>query len=231
MSSTTYLGGGGTSQQEAALWRAMLAQRPRILYWPFALNGSMLRGAEDWLRASLHCYQPDLDVHTWTRLDGHQQADMAAFDLLFIGGGNTFDLLAHIRAQEALDWVRAFMAGGGALYGGSAGAILAGASIAIAAWHDQNTTQLTQAADLSGLSLLGRHAVLPHYTPDMHDKAQDWSARHSTDLLGIPETSGLIVVADQATVAGYAPVWRLTAETAVAMQPGDTFATGSTAVP
>lgn len=227
MSSTAYLGGGGTSEQEAAIWRRMLAQRPRILYWPFALDGEMLRGAEGWLRASLQAFQPGLDVETWTQLDGHQCADLADFDLLFIGGGNTFDLLAHLRAHGALDWVRTFMDGGGALYGGSAGAVLAGASIAIAAEHDENNTHLSETADLAGLALLGRHAVLPHYKFDMRLRAQNWCVRHASELLGVPETAGLVVVGDQVTVAGTDPVWRLTGETAAVFQPGDTITTGT----
>jgi len=35
---TIYLGGGGSAADEAALWRAMLAGRSRIIYWPFALG-------------------------------------------------------------------------------------------------------------------------------------------------------------------------------------------------
>ncbi|TNM61931.1 hypothetical protein FHN55_16590 [Streptomyces sp. NP160] len=207
---TVYLGGGGTSQQEAALWGPMLAGRPRVLYWPFALDDGMLPGAESWLRGSLEKFQSGLDVVTWTSLEGHHRAEMTGFHLLFIGGGNTYDLLTHLRAHSALDWVRAHLDGGGALYGGSAGAILAGASIDIAAWHDENGTDLITSADLAGLGLLPGRVLLPHCTAADAPRAEEWAARHGLEVLGVPECSGLVVDGDDIVVSGPDPVWLFT---------------------
>lgn len=220
---TVYLGGGGSAQQEAAVWRPMLARRPRVLYWPFALGDEMLRGAEDWLRGSLEEFQSDLDVVTWTTLDGHDQAELAGYGLLLIGGGNTYDLLAHLRAHGALDWVRAHLDGGGDLYGGSAGAILAGASVDIAAWADENTTGLTAPDELAGLGLLPGSALLPHSTEDDVPRAQEWAAQHGLEVLGVPEASGLVVEGDDVVVAGPEPVWRCTPRSSEALSAGARF--------
>jgi len=211
---TVYLGGGGSAQQEAALWRPMLARRPRVLYWPFALGGDMLPGAEGWLRGSVEEFQSDLDVVTWTTLDGHDPAELAGSDLLVIGGGNTYDLLAHLCAHGALEWVRTHLAGGGDLYGGSAGAILAGASIDVAAWHDENATDLATPDELAGLGLLPGSVLLPHFTEDDAPRAQQWAAQHRLEVLGVPEASGLVIEGDDVVVAGPEPVWRCTAGTA-----------------
>jgi len=215
-----YLGGGGSAQQEAALWSPMLARRPRVLYWPFALGDDLLPGAEGWLRGSLEGFQSGLDVVTWSTLDGHDQAELGGFDLLFIGGGNTYDLLAHLRSHGALDWVATHLARGGDLYGGSAGAILAGASTAIAAWHDENTTALTAPDELAGLGLLPGRVLLPHFAEGDVPRAQQWSERHGLEVLGVPEASGLVLEGDEVVVAGPGPVWRCNARTATPFTAG-----------
>ncbi len=220
---TVYLGGGGSAQQEAALWDRMLARRPRILYWPFALGADVLPGAERWLLGSLEQFQTGLDVVTWTTLDGHHLAELAGVDLLSIGGGNTYDLLAHLRAHGALDGARAHLDSGGDLYGGSAGAILAGASIDIAAWHDENSTDLATPYDLAGLGLLPGRVLLPHCTAADLPRAEEWSAQHGLEVLGVPESSGLVVEGDDVEVAGPEPVWTSTARGTAVLAAGAAF--------
>ncbi|TXR57296.1 Type 1 glutamine amidotransferase-like domain-containing protein [Quadrisphaera setariae] len=223
---TVFLGGGGTAQQEAALWAPMLARRPRVLYWPFALGDDMLSGAETWLRGSLAEFQHGLDVTTWLTLDGRGPADLEGFDLVFIGGGNTYDLLAHLRTHGALGWVRTHLAGGGDLYGGSAGAILAGATVGVAAWHDENATDLTTPGELAGLGLLPGRALLPHFAADDAPRAQEWAERLGLEVLGVPEASGLVVEGDDVVVAGPEPVWRCTPDGATALPPGSSIPRG-----
>lgn len=218
-----HLGGGGTAQQEAALWRPMLASRPRVLYWPFALSGAMLAGAEEWLRGSLDEHQPGLELETWTSLAGRSGEQMRGFDLLFVGGGNTFDLLAHLRDHGALAWVRTFLDDGGDLYGGSAGAIVAGATVEVAAWHDENATGLSTRQELAGLGLVGPHALLPHATEADLPQAQRWSERLGAPLLAVPEAAGVVVDAGRATAVGPDPVWGVTASSAERLDPGAGF--------
>lgn len=220
---TVFLGGGGTAQQEAALWAPMLARRPRVLYWPFALGDDMLPGAETWLRGSLAEFQPGLDVTTWLTLDGRGPAELEDFDLVFIGGGNTYDLLAHLRTHGALAWVHMHLAGGGDLYGGSAGAILAGATVGVAAWHDENATDLTTPDELAGLGLLPGRALLPHFAAGDAPRAQEWAERLGLEVLGVPEASGLVVEGDDVVVAGPGPVWRCTPTGATALPPGSSI--------
>ena len=144
MRGTIYLGGGGSPDDEYLLWAEMFRLNTNILYWPFASAGDMLNGADAWLRGNLAQHWPDHQLATWTDLDGHAPDELLDFDLLFVGGGNTFDLLAHVASHAFIEPIRSFVAGGGSLYGGSAGAILASDSIEIAATHDDNNTHLEQ---------------------------------------------------------------------------------------
>jgi hypothetical protein len=50
---TIYLGGGSSAADEELLWRAMLHDKHRVLYWPFALAPHMVSSAEEWFTSSL----------------------------------------------------------------------------------------------------------------------------------------------------------------------------------
>ena len=208
MTGTVYLGGGGSADEEAVVWSAMLHRRPRVLYWPFALEEALLARAESWLRGALAGHAADLPLTTWTSLEAHDPAELADHDLLLVGGGNTFRLLHQVRVHGFLESTRRFVTQGGDFYGGSAGAILACDSIAIAAVYDDNDDGLT---DLAGLGLVSGFALLPHAAPSTHAVARRWSATHQVPVVAVPEASGLVVVDDSVTVAGPDPVWHFTA--------------------
>ena len=106
MTGVVYLGGGGSGQDEAFLWGEMLSGCQRLLYWPLALEGDMLAGAEAWLRDQVDQQGSSVDVQTWTTLEGKEPADLNGVDLLFVGGGNTFWLLQQLQAHHFLAPIR-----------------------------------------------------------------------------------------------------------------------------
>ncbi|KAJ4147574.1 hypothetical protein LMH87_002086 [Akanthomyces muscarius] len=53
-------------------------------------------------------------------------------DIVAIPGGSTFRLLQHLQSNDLLSALQSFLDKGGRIYGGSAGALILGASIAIA---------------------------------------------------------------------------------------------------
>lgn len=118
MTGVVYLGGGGTGEDEGLLWERMLGRCRRLLYWPLALDGDMLAGAEVWLRDQLsqHGFFPH--IQTWTTLEGKDTASLGDIDLLFIGGGNTFFLLHHLQMHGFVEPVRQWVEAGGNYYGG-----------------------------------------------------------------------------------------------------------------
>jgi dipeptidase E len=211
-----YLGGGGSAQDEAALWRTFLRPARRVVCWPQALPPAQFEVAELWLRRSLAPYDVP-KVELWPDLAGHDLDELDPDDVVFVLGGNTFDLLHHLQQRHALDLARAHVRRGGAYYGGSAGAVLAGADIAVAAFADPNDAGVT---DTRGLGLLGDAIVRPHYTPADRDEAWGWTARGFT-VLGIPETGGLAVVDGVARNAGPSEVEVLTSGGLSVLAPGE----------
>lgn len=86
MTGVVYLGGGGSGRDEALLWARMLGGCRRLLYWPFALEGDMLAGAETWLRDQLAQRGSSAQIQTWTTLEEKDPADLDYFGSAVRGG-------------------------------------------------------------------------------------------------------------------------------------------------
>lgn len=217
MTTRLYLGGGGSADQESALWRMFLRPSRRIVCWPQALPASQHEMAEVWVRRQVAPYDVPR-VETWSDLRGRSADDLdPETDIVFVLGGNTFDLLHHLQTRDALALAPAHVARGGVYYGGSAGAVLAGADIAIAAFADPNDAGVT---DTTGLRMLGDAIVRPHYSPDDRDDSWQWTERGFT-VLGVPEDAGLAVVDGVARNAGPAAVEVLSGSSFRVLEPGD----------
>ena len=216
MTTRLYLGGGGSADDEADLWRMFLRPSRRVVCWPQALPPAQYDVAELWLRRSLAPYDVP-KVETWRDLGEHTVDELGEDDVVFVIGGNTFDLLHHVQTRGAAALAREHVRRDGIYYGGSAGAVLAGADIAVAGFADPNDAGVT---DTAGLRLLGNAIVRPHYTGDDRDEAWGWAAQGFT-VLGVPETSGVAVVDGVARNAGPAEVEVVTSTGLTVLAPGE----------
>lgn len=217
MTTRVYLGGGGDPQQEAAVWRLFLRPSRRVVVWPQALPASQHEMAELWVRRNVAPYDVPR-VETWSDLGGRSVDDLdPESDIVFVLGGNTFALLHHLQAKDALALAPAHVERGGVFFGSSAGAVLAGADIAVAAFADPNDAGVT---DTTGLRMLGDAIVRPHYAPDDRDDSWHWTERGFT-VLGIPEDAGLAVIDGVVRNAGPAPVEVLSGSSFTVLEPGD----------
>jgi dipeptidase E len=207
-----FLGGGGSEHDEALLWNELFEPGQRIVVWPFAEPGPARRRAVgEWFVSAL-ARRGDFAIDVW--LSGTSHASLEA-EVLVIPGGNTFALLAYLRRHDL--WPVDF---GGRIYGGSAGAIVLGADIAIAGGMDSNDAGL---ADTRGLDLLGGCVVHPHYGPEYAAAAREWARTNEVTVLGIPERAGVVVDGNRARNSGPATVHVFTADSWVAYRPGETW--------
>lgn len=204
--------GCGSADDETPLWQSMLHRSTtRIVYWPFALPGDVCATADDWLRGNLDRLGVGYRLDTWQSLDDHRTSDLNRddVDLIFVGGGNTFRLLDHIRQRGFVAAVQGFWLAGGDYYGGSAGAVLACETIEIAVGHDPNEPGLE---DLTALGLLAGASVLPHFTEDQLPAASQWAADHDAVVWGLPESAGLQCRDGRATVIGVGQLSRISGD-------------------
>ncbi len=215
MAGTVYLAGGGSPADESEVWRDAYAGVGRVLYWPFALEGAMLGTSDGWFRTALRELGLAPEVTTWTTLEGHDSVDLKSFDLVHVGGGNTFRLLDHIRRQGFLGPVRSFVQEGGRYYGGSAGAVIACGDIRTAVGRDPNVVGIT---DLTALGLLSSRFVEPHYQGD-----DDSGPVLEERILGVPERGGVSWDGHRFTAIGPDPTYELMAAGRIRREAGDSW--------
>jgi|HubBroStandDraft_1064217.scaffolds.fasta_scaffold32182_3 dipeptidase E len=193
------LGGGGDASQEREVWRVAFAGVRKAVYWPFALPDERAGRAHEWLRGSLAGLGIQAEVDPWLTLEGRTAAELGSADLLFVGGGTTSKLLEHICEHGFRGHVADYVARGGRYYGGSAGAVIAGESVMIAALADGD---LRAAASPAAIGLVSGVTVLPHADTFPLADVQSWARRLNQPVVAIPEDSGVHIRGDEWIVIG-----------------------------
>ena len=154
------LAGGGDAPDSRPLdetFAGWLGPHGRLLYLPIASSPKADGYARHraWI-TSVFAPLGLTRIEMWDGLDGHGPAELQRFDGVYIGGGNTFRLL-HLLRESRFDLaLGTYARADGAVYGGSAGAILLGRDIASCAHDDPNTVGLS---DTRALDLIGSHDV------------------------------------------------------------------------
>jgi dipeptidase E len=133
-------GGGGAEDSRLldetfAFW---IGPRAQMLYLPIALRG--IRSFEscfEWIMGTL---APLGITHIimWTDLAEHKANELQAFDAIYVGGGNTYSLMAELIHSSFHQHLRTYAYQGGIIYGGSAGAVVLGKDIRTVSHMDRN---------------------------------------------------------------------------------------------
>src|SRR5690606_17175045 len=130
------------------------------------------RGSAEWMTTALAA-RGRFVVDAWHSPE-HGERSLRGVDIVAVPGGNTFDLAHTLCSAGLLEILHDHLRRGGDYYGGSAGAILAGRDVGIAATADPNDVGLR---DTFGLDLLSGADVLPHYTVEQRPMAIECSHR------------------------------------------------------
>jgi dipeptidase E len=202
MDGRIFVGGGGSESDEAHLWDELFMGGQRVTVWPYAQPRARWPAVERWLTSAL---MPRGDFHVETppeTVEGLKSVLHDA-DVLAIPGGNTFELLTYLRRHDLLTAMSSFLARGGRLYGGSAGAIVLGADISIAELMDDNAVGIK---DTRGADLLSGSVVYPHFSLRHEATVRQWAVTHGATVLGVPETAGLVVQNTTARNTGPGPI-------------------------
>ena len=215
------LAGGGSEVDSEPLDRIFAAwtgRGGRMLYLPIAqeMNAAGYEGALRWVRS---VFEPlgVRDIEMWTSLRERTAHDLRRFDSVYIGGGNTFRLLGLLREFGFDAHLQEYAAGGGAIYGGSAGAIVMGRNI-LTAHGDPNDVALV---DTRGLDLARGHSIWAHYE-EAHDPfIYDYIHKYMIPVLALTERSGVSVEGERMVAWGSEPVYRFTRRRRREIKPGE----------
>lgn len=188
-----YLGGGGSEVDEARIWDLAYKPGQRVVVWPFSMPAARWEGTMQWITTSLTS-RGDFASISLGLVGPEFGLDHA--DIVAIPGGNTFRLLHHLQKNDLLLALRQFLRNGGHIYGGSAGALILGASIAItdSVVGGQDDNIVADLRDMQGLDTLGGCVTYPHFelgADKFEGHCRRWSQLHGVAVIGMPETCGI----------------------------------------
>ena len=134
---------------------------------------------------------------------------------VFIGGGNTYQLLKGLKETHAFENLKEYIENGGLIMGGSAGALIFGECIdtclkdelVIKSCNDENKVGLK---DTKGFNCIKGYSILPHYKklpeqyPDIQ-KRVDKLLKQDYKLVCLPEETSLWIDGNQTQIIGSKP--------------------------
>ncbi len=187
------------------LFASWIGPQGRLLYWPIALRGMRpFQSCLEWITEALAPVNIS-DITMWTDLSEHQPGELDQYSAVYIGGGNTFALLAELQKSGFDRHLQGFIRLGKPVYGGSAGAIVLGRDIRTAEHFDRNDIGLL---DMQGLDLAEGHAIWPHYRPSHDEMIVSYVQRYQQPVLAIPERAGIVLDEAGLRTVGFEPGYR-----------------------
>jgi dipeptidase E len=141
----------------------------------------------------------------WTDLVEHQANALEEFDAIYLGGGNTYLLMAELMNSSFDQHLRTYAHQGGIIYGGSAGAVVLGKDIRTVSHMDRNHIGL---AEMNCLNLTNDHSIWPHYQPGEDKHIEEFVQMHQQPVLAISERSGVILEGGRMRAVGFEPSYR-----------------------
>lgn len=188
-----YLSGGGNEHQSFLLDKFFFENLPKngkFLYIPIALRGNKLFStAPKWMDNNLKLHnRTDLNFITGNKLDNYNINNLLDFDAIYIGGGNTWNLMSEINNFGFSELLIDYLNHNKKIYGGSAGAIIFGKRI-----DTHNDTNSIQYSKIDGLNLINGYSVACHYKETQYNRFKEWSLKNKMPIICLQEETGLIV--------------------------------------
>lgn len=203
--SRIYLSGGGNEKQSFLLDKFFFNALPkngRFLYMPIALRGHKLYpAAHVWMKGITELHErADVRFETVDDVSKFQFETLKDFNGIYIGGGNTWTLIQELKNFGFADTLIQYIAAGGQVYGGSAGAIIMGKRIDT---HDDENKISLQ--DFFGFNILNNFSVACHFKDEQNDRLKTWAMNNDLPILCLPEETGLVVENNVALCVGTKP--------------------------
>lgn len=219
-----YLSGGGDEKQSFPLDNFFFNELPKnghFLYIPIALRGHNLYStAHLWMENVLKLHnRTDIDFETADDPSTYKLEELKTFDGIYIGGGNTWNLMQELKDSGFFSSLIQYMGIGGRVYGGSAGAIILGKRIDT--HDDENKTKLK---DMFGFNLLHNYSIACHFKNGQNNRFKKWAINNNLPIICLPEETGLILQNNTALCTGSSPCTVYSADgTKKVFNPGESF--------
>ncbi len=210
-----FLCGGGSGEQTAAVNRvfnAVIDHDKPLLYIPLAMdeNEHSYDDCYEWIKGEL----AEVDVPSIEMVRSYEELaakNLAEYGSIFIGGGNTFELLKGIKDSGAFAKLQEYIRNDGVVMGGSAGAIIFGKDIMTAIAMDPNDVELE---DTAGFDVLDGESIFAHYTnewtEEAHQRFTEFLQKYTSEnesVYALPEEDTIFVNGDQIQIIGDRPYY------------------------
>lgn len=220
--SRIYLSGGGDETQSFHLDKFFFQSIPdngSILYIPIALMGHKLYPKVDkWMRDLLELHnRNDITFDVKENLFELKNDEIIAYDAIYIGGGNTWNLMSAFRGAHFDEMLTEFLYADRIVYGGSAGAIVLGDRI-----DTQNDLNEFNETNVDGLGLLSGYSVTCHYKEG--ETFEEWAVKNDKSIICLYEESGVLLEGGVIRSVGTKPcVIFLKDGVKIELMPGENF--------
>ncbi len=206
--SVLYLSGGGDKEQTREIDRVFAGEldggKP-LLYLPIAMDPTQISYGDcyQWVH-SVFAPFGITDITMWGDLRGKSLKDLKEFSGVYIGGGNTFNLIHSILQRGFHTLLTSFKEEGGLIYGGSAGAIVMGSDISTCEHMDENAVLLK---GRRGLSYLDDYSIWCHYDGEQEPLIHRFINTYRKPVIALSEETGLRVENGRIKVLGTQPAF------------------------
>lgn len=224
---TLFLNGGGYGQQVKegyALLKQKVDTGKPLLYIPLAMKKEKYPSCLEWITGELAEFNIS-KIEMITSAEELCAKNLADYAALFIGGGNTYKLLAELKSCDAFQKINAFLEEGGIVFGGSAGAILFGKTIDSCRYADQNELGLKETSGFNKVfgAYIGAH--YPNDDPAKTQRATECFTELSNDapVIALPEEDTLVIDKNTVKVVGPKPYHIFKKGSAQQMEPNQTY--------
>ncbi|MGM0751650.1 MAG: Type 1 glutamine amidotransferase-like domain-containing protein [Bacillota bacterium] len=200
-----FLSGGGDKEQSEMIDKEFvetLDLTKPMLYIPIAMQGEVpYEGCYKWIHNVFNPLGIN-EIEMWTDLEAKSLEDLSTFSSIYIGGGNTFNLLNDLRETGFDKILKEYVDNNGIVYGGSAGAIVLGRDILTSSHMDPNHTDLKT---FEGLNCFGGYSIWCHYENSSDDSIKEYVNKYGYSVIALPEETGVFLHDGIVRVAGSSP--------------------------
>lgn len=180
-------GGGSGKQIEKALneFSLIIDKSKPILYVPLAMSKEKYDSCYLWFQEEIKNINIDKFEMVKSAFELSEK-NFHDYSALFIGGGNTYKLLAEIKQYGNYEKIVNYLNNDGLIFGSSAGAIIFGKDINSCLLDDENNINLK---DTAGFNLLNDYSILCHLTKNNLEKNYPYLKEYSqtTKVIYLPE--------------------------------------------
>ena len=195
-----YLCGGGYGNQISPAFQDFansIDQEKPILYIPLAMDKSKYKDCYKWFKAELKT----VNLTYFEMVQSSEELsnkNLSKYSAIYIGGGNTFQLLSELKKYNILNNLRNY---DGIIFGGSAGAIIFGKDIKHCELEEYNSIRLK---DTTGLNYLQDYAILCHLNDKNLEKNKDYLEKYSrkNKLIYLPEEDVILLTGNEIIMFG-----------------------------